>query len=103
MSFKCWLRQRPFRDKVSPALESSPSLGEGRRQRRLEAALVSGKSADVVAVGDRLHLPAPCAGTAPRRMPVEPAKPWQQPLGSSRLLPAKDGSGGQPAEADKRV
>lgn len=33
MSFKCWLRQWPFQGKVSPALESSPSLGEGRRQR----------------------------------------------------------------------
>lgn len=32
MSFKCWLRQWPFADKISPALESSPSLGEGRRQ-----------------------------------------------------------------------
>lgn len=32
------MRQWPFQGKVSPALESSPTLGEGRTQRRLDPA-----------------------------------------------------------------
>lgn len=33
MSFKCWLRQWPFKDESSPALEPSPSLGRAGSSR----------------------------------------------------------------------
>lgn len=79
MSFKCWLRQWPFKDKVSPALESSPSLGEGRRQRGLDPAQVSGRSRGTAAAGDHLRLPAPGAGASPRRTPAEPPQPLASP------------------------
>lgn len=94
MSFKCWLRQWPFQGKVSPALESSPTLGEGRRQRGLYSAPVSA-GPEVWWWQGSASIPAPCA---------DPSLCWSipsphfQPSATQLLLPAKEGSGGLPKQ-----
>lgn len=74
-----------------------PKPGRGKKAEGLDSAPVSGRSRGVVVAGHPFH-PAPCADPSPHCISSQtPAVP----LSPSLLLPAKEGSGGQPKQREE--